>query len=90
MVEASHSPPPWQLYNNGGRNAANPFAQVLDRAGDATGYACATHDNFKVADTVFAERRVKDYNREQWEAALYKAEQRTRPGEWPVVRSSDF
>ena len=50
--------------------------QELDRTGDATGYACATHGNFKVADTVFAEAKGKDYTREQWEAALEKAEQR--------------
>jgi hypothetical protein len=64
--------------------------QELDRTGDATGYACATHGNFKVADTVFAEQRTKDYTREQWEAALHKAKQRTKPGEWPIIKSSDF
>ncbi len=47
--------------------------QELDRTGDAIGYDCATHGNFKVADTVFAEAKVKDYTREQWEAALDKA-----------------
>jgi hypothetical protein len=26
--------------------------------------------NFKVADTVFAEAKAKDYTRDQWEAAL--------------------
>jgi hypothetical protein len=26
----------------------------------------------------------------QWEAALRKAKQRTKTGEWPVVKSSDF
>jgi hypothetical protein len=55
--------------------------QELNRTGDAIGYACATHGNFKVADTVFAEGRAKDYTREQWEAALRKAKQRTKPGE---------
>jgi hypothetical protein len=56
----------------------------LDRTGDATGYACATHGNFKVTDTVFAQR-AKDYTREQWEAALRKAKQRTKSGEMPVI-----
>jgi hypothetical protein len=64
--------------------------QELDRTGDATGYACATHGNFKVGDSVFAEQRAKDYTREQWEAALRKAKQRTKPGEMPVIKSYDF
>ncbi len=65
-------------------------AQELDRVGDATGYHCATHGDFKVADTIFAEERAKDYTREQWEAALGKAKQRTKSGEWPVRTSYDF
>jgi hypothetical protein len=52
--------------------------QELDRTGDATGYACATHGNFKVTDTVFAEQRAKDYTREQWEAQG-KAENEAAP-----------
>ena len=68
----------------------SPAVQELDRTGDATGFDCATHGNFKVADTVFAEGRAKDYTREQWEAALHKAKQRTKAGEWPVIKSSDF
>ena len=62
--------------------------QELDRTGDAIGYACATDGNFKVADTVFAD--AKNYTREQWEAALHKAKQRTKPGEWPVIKREDF
>ncbi len=65
-------------------------AEELDRVGDATGFHCATHSNFKVADTVFAEERAKDYTRERWEAALDKAKQRTKPGEWPVIDHYDF
>jgi sarcosine oxidase delta subunit len=64
--------------------------QELDRTGDAMGFRCATHDAFKVADTVFAEQRTKNYTSEQWEAALRKAKQRTKPGEWPVITSNDF
>ena len=64
--------------------------QELNRTGDAIGYACETHGNFKVADTVFAEGRAKDYTREQWEAALHKAKQRTKQGEWPLINSKDF
>ena len=63
--------------------------QELDRTGDATGYACATHGNFKVAGSVFSEQRAKDYAREQWEAALHKAKKR-KPGEWPVIKRDDF
>ena len=68
----------------------SPAVQELNRTGDAIGYACATHGNFKVADTAFAEGRAKDYTREQWEAALQKAKQRTKAEEWPVIKSSDF
>ena len=59
--------------------------QELDRTGDAIGYACPTHGNFKVADTVFAEAKAKDYTREQWEAALEKAKERTEPEGWPLI-----
>jgi hypothetical protein len=62
----------------------------LDRTGDATGYACPTHGDFKVADTVFAEAKAKDYSREQWEAALEKAEERTEPDSWPLIITDDF
>ena len=68
----------------------SPAVQELDRTGDATGFDCETHGNFKVADTVFGEGRAKDYTREQWEAALRKAKQRTKPGEWPVINSYDL
>jgi hypothetical protein len=45
---------------------------------------------FKVANTVFAEGRVRNYTNAQWEAALRKAKQRTTAGEWPVIIHSDF
>ena len=64
--------------------------QELDRTGDATGFDCETHGKFKVANTVFAEQRVRNYTNEQWEAALRKAKQGTKPDEWPVIRSDDF
>jgi hypothetical protein len=64
--------------------------QQLDRTGDATGYACPTHGNFKVADSVFAKAKAKDYTREQWEAALDKAEERAEPEGWPLVITDDF
>jgi hypothetical protein len=65
-------------------------AQELDRTGDATGFDCEADGKFKVADTVFAEGRVRNYTNAQWEAALRKAKQRTKAGEWPVIKSSDF
>ena len=65
-------------------------AQELDRTGDATGFDCETDGKFKVADTVFAERRVRNCTNAQWEAALYKAKHRTKAREWPVIKSSDF
>jgi predicted RNA-binding Zn-ribbon protein involved in translation (DUF1610 family) len=65
-------------------------AQELPRTGDATGFHCPTHGDFKVADTVFAEAKAKDYTREKWEAALDKAEQRVEPDEWPLIVVDDF
>ena len=56
------------------------------RTDDATGYTCPMHGNFKVADTIVPD----DYTRQQWEAALKKAELRTEQGEWPLVRHGDF
>ena len=65
-------------------------AQELDRTGDATGFDCEMDGKFQVANTVFAERRVRNCTNAQWEAALRKAKQSTKAGEWPVIRSSDF
>ena len=64
--------------------------QELDRTGDATGFHCATHGDFKVADTVFAEAKAKHYSREQWEAALEKAEERTDPDSSPLIITDNF
>ena len=61
-------------------------AQELPRTGDATAFHCPTHGDFKVADSVLAE----DYNREEWEAALNKAEERAEPDEWPLIIVDDF
>ena len=61
-------------------------------AGDATAFHCPTHGDFKVADAVFAEANAKDYTRDQWEAALDKAEQRAEPDEdeLPLIIVDDF
>ena len=53
----------------------NPSAQELPRTGDATGFRCPVHGDFKVADTVFAED---------------KAKQRAEPDEWPLIIVDDF
>jgi hypothetical protein len=43
---------------------------------------------------VFAEEEGVEYIREEWEAALDKAKQRTEPGEdeenWPLIITDDF
>ena len=65
-------------------------AKELERTGDATGFGCPIHGNFKVAGSVFPEARAKDCSREQWEAALDKAKQRTEPEEWPLIITDDF
>ena len=63
-------------------------AQEVPHTGDATGFHCPTHGDFKVADSVLAE----DYNRDQWEAALDKARQRAEPDEdeLPLIIVDDF
>ena len=65
-------------------------AQELPRSGDAAGFHCPAHGDFKVADTVFEEAEAKGYTREQWEAALDKAEERAEPDEWPLIIVDDF
>ena len=63
-------------------------AQELPRTGDATAFHCPTHGDFKVADTVLA--KAKNYTREQWEAALDRAEERAEPDEGPLIIVDDF
>jgi len=63
-------------------------AQQLPGAGEATGFRCVIHHNFKVANAVW--REAEEYTREQWEIALRKAKQRAKPGQWPVIRTGDF
>ena len=46
------------------------------------------HGDFKVAETVLA--KAKDYTRDQWEAALDKAEERAEPDAWPLIMVGDF
>ena len=67
-------------------------AQELSRTGDSTGIQCPTHGAFKVAETVFAEAKAKHYSRDQWEAALDKAEQRAEPdeNELPLIIVDEF
>jgi len=67
-------------------------AQEFPHTGDAAAFHCPTHDDFKVADTVFAEANARDYTRDQWEAALDEAKQRAEPdeNEWPLIIVDDF
>jgi hypothetical protein len=65
-------------------------AQELPRVGEAIGFHCPKHGDFKVADGVFAEAKTKDYTSEQWEAALDNAEQRAEPDAWPLIMTDDF
>jgi hypothetical protein len=48
------------------------------------------HGDFKVADTVLAEAKAKNYTRDEWEAALDKAEERAEPDAWPLILVDDF
>jgi hypothetical protein len=38
----------------------------------------------------FAEAKAKDYTRDEWEAALDKAEERAGPDAWPLILVDDF
>ena len=62
-------------------------AQEPPRTSDATAIHCPTHGEFKVADTVLGKA---NHTREQWEAALDKAEQRAEPDAWPLIITDDF
>jgi hypothetical protein len=48
-------------------------AHELPRPGDATGFLCAAHGNFKVADTILV--FDENYSRQEWEVALRRAQQ---------------
>jgi len=60
----------------------------LGRTGNSMGFDCPEHEKFRVSDTVLSLLRAKA--REQWEEALARAKQRTKPGEWPLITSYDF
>jgi hypothetical protein len=62
--------------------------EISSRGGNSL--HCPTHGEFKVADAVFAEAKAKDYTRDQWEAALQKAEERAEPDAWPLILTDDF
>jgi hypothetical protein len=65
-------------------------AQEVGRIGEATGFICPIHKNFKVADAVLASQWIKDCTRGEWQAALAKAKKRTKPMGWPLITSDDF
>lgn len=60
----------------------------LDRTGDAEGFDCPQHGTFKVGGTALSTK--SEASREQWEAALKKTKDRTRPDLWPVITTQDF
>ena len=64
------------------------FDNQIEAAKEALAKVSVTVTDFKVADTVFAE--AKDYTRDQWEAALDKAEERAEPDAWPLILVDDF
>jgi hypothetical protein len=64
---------------------------ALDKTGDADGFDCPLHSKFKVASSVFADAiSGKNPARDEWETALEKATARTRPGDWPLIKTTDF
>ena len=53
-------------------------------------FCCSLLERKNFPDTVFAEAKARDYAREQWEAALDKAKERTEPEGWPLIITDDF
>jgi len=62
-------------------------AQERGHFGNVTGFNCPIHHDFKVADSVLADQRTKDYGRSEWEAALSKAKRRKGV---PLITIIDF
>jgi len=62
-------------------------AAELRHTGDATGFSCAIHGHFKIANTVAPDNY---YSGAEWEVALRAAKQKAMEGEWPVIRPWDF
>jgi hypothetical protein len=65
-------------------------AKPLGRTGDAEGFDCPRHQQFKVVGTVFSLKRTEERTSDEWEKALMRAKRRTKPGEWPTIKSEDF
>jgi len=63
-------------------------ARPLPRTGDAEGFDCPMHNQFRVAGTVLATR--PDTTRQEWEKAFDRAKARAKPGEYPLIMDSDF
>jgi len=59
--------------------------EILTQSAQSAAFHCPTHGDFKVVDTVLAKATAKDYTRDQWEAALDKAEERVEPDGWPLI-----
>lgn len=64
--------------------------ETLDTTGDAEGFDCPMHSQFKVAGSVLASEPTKNASREKWEAALKKARERGGPDVWPCITTDDF
>lgn len=62
----------------------------LDKVGDADGFDCPNHGKFKVGGTIWSVPAKANASREAWEAALKRARERTKPGEWPAIHSNDL
>ena len=65
----------------------NRPAQEVGRIGEATGFICPIHKNFKVADAVLTSQWIKHCTRGEWQTALLKAKQRKGV---PLITSDDF
>ncbi len=63
-------------------------AEALPKTGDAEGFDCPQHGQFKVSGTVLRSEPIAD--RQTWETALERAKQTTEPGGWPRITTHDF
>jgi hypothetical protein len=63
-------------------------AKPLDKTGDADGFDCPKHGRFKVGGTTMATKTSRPC--QEWESALDRAKNRTKPDEWPMIKNDDF
>jgi hypothetical protein len=57
---------------------------------DGRRFSCKRHGQFDVVNMALSIPEYREANTEVWEAALYKAKSRAKPGERPRISPYDF